>query len=350
MSGENSLAREIEALGFADPQARRAATIALGSLSDELVVEPLIRALGHRKWKVRKGAAELLGARDDTAAVKPLIKALKDEDGLVRYSAAHALGALGGFAAVVPLVAALDDTESYVRRSVAEALEALADAGSRVWVLKALSDKEWWKNESMMSVMTRLGIRSAIAIKIRELCKPQPAVHTAAAEALEAIGRSGCEALVANLLAQKSEGRPTWVLERITRVLEALVEDWRELVARPIEELVEQRRLNAPFADAALLYRTRVGINDLSNDSRSRRVSAAKELCLVASLCPSLIIEQWQSIRDRVRERHADGPAHKDIADTDGCVGKHTDSHPHRDRGIFLSFPEKPPVDTERDF
>ena len=95
----------IRALAEDDEELRTRTTRALAQLG-EPAVEPLVTATSDGEWKVRMHSATALGALSDERAVAPLILLLGDYKEQVRDAAIDALASLGANA-VQPLVLAL---------------------------------------------------------------------------------------------------------------------------------------------------------------------------------------------------------------------------------------------------
>lgn len=185
-----------------EPNVRSAAAKALGEISDERAVEPLIAALKDKKAVVRQNAAMALGKIEDSRAVEPLAAALQDENFTVSTVAATALGEIGDERAVEPLTAALDDESSFLRNAAAKALKQFVGAYEAKTRLDASEKAKTTPEE-----------RIGNGIKILEdLCsgmggEDQEVYVQRAVEVLEPEGAEGSRALVgliADLLACRS--------------------------------------------------------------------------------------------------------------------------------------------------
>lgn len=110
-------------------------------------VQPLLSALRDAEPERRRMAASALGTVGDPSAAESLISALQDGDAGVRCKAAWALGKLGGEKAVVHLVEALQDDDADVRARAAASLERLgwAPSGDHEKALYLLATKQWNK-------------------------------------------------------------------------------------------------------------------------------------------------------------------------------------------------------------
>ena len=110
-----------------DPYVRQAAAEALGQLSDERAVEPLLALLEDSRGRVRKAAVDALGEIGDTRAVQPLIASLRYtwEHTGVRIGTIEVLGKIGDEQAIVPLTALLKDRTDAIRVAAVEALGLL---------------------------------------------------------------------------------------------------------------------------------------------------------------------------------------------------------------------------------
>jgi HEAT repeat protein/Fe-S cluster biogenesis protein NfuA len=99
----------------------------------------LITVLNHKKQKTREQAAQALAAIG-SPAVKPLIAVLGSEDQYTCNYAAWALGVISDDRAVEPLIDALEDTRRSLRRNVVRALLVMADPRAVEPLIAALAD------------------------------------------------------------------------------------------------------------------------------------------------------------------------------------------------------------------
>jgi len=147
-----------------DPNLARSAATALADIGPP-VVAPLVTALqGEKRW-TRCWAAEALAKIRDRRTVQPLIAALGDADRQVRCYAAQALGRIEDARAVEPLLKVLKDEDSGVRLMAARALGKLEDVRAVEPLLALL----WNEKENRYGLETALrrigGPRAAQALE-----------------------------------------------------------------------------------------------------------------------------------------------------------------------------------------
>ncbi|MBC7226945.1 MAG: HEAT repeat domain-containing protein [Thermoflexales bacterium] len=167
-----------------NPDARRAAAIALGKIGDPRAVPSLLEALQDADEGVRRGAREAL-VRIGAPAVPGLLQALWDADEWVRREAAWALGRIGDSQAVPGLLEALRGAEWWVRQA-AVALERIG-APAVPGLLEALRDADADVRGAVEKVLAKIGA-PAVPGLLEALRDADKRVRGAAAEALRRIG------------------------------------------------------------------------------------------------------------------------------------------------------------------
>ena len=277
-----------EAQGDTDDEIHEAAAVDPGEVDAEPAIEPLVKAPRIRRRRRRRMSR---GRRtSDKGTLELLIKDLDDRDWSVRCDAADALGALGDKRAVDPLIKALGDGDEYVRAAAAEALGKLGDERAIEPLIEVLGDGD----------------------------------------------------------------------DIVECALQKLSPQWLELTNPPLRKLLHESKLGDPQADAILARKIKKLLSDLDlqgmlqrhnyRSNKLKRRAVATDLRLIARHCPSKIVHYWQVIRRKVETPHVDSLAQKHM-DNDGC-GEHSDYdyEGHKDIGIGLEFPAKPPDDAKRDF
>ena len=197
---------------------------ALFAIGDPRAVELLIASLKDSNPVVRQEAARGLGDIKDPRAVEPLIAALKDSVSAVSADAAGALGAINDPRAVDPLIAVLQDShpdgsasglaasrrysraaaaldranadKAYDRAVVAAALGDIADPRAVEPLIAALNDPDSSVSDHAAVALGDIGDPRAVKPLIDAL---DSNVRSKATEALEKIGPSAVEPLVAAL-------------------------------------------------------------------------------------------------------------------------------------------------------
>jgi HEAT repeat protein len=116
----------ISALSDSDKWSRIRTASALGDISKEWAVKPLIEALYY--YGVRESAREAL-VKIGNPGITPLIGALRHRHIVVRRAAAEILGEIGGARSLKPLEAALRDKDWCVREAAQSSLSSLKSRG-----------------------------------------------------------------------------------------------------------------------------------------------------------------------------------------------------------------------------
>jgi bilin biosynthesis protein len=134
-----------------DYHVRYKAVRALGKISDERAIEPLLEVLGNfdtkdEENKVNNSASDAL-IRLGEAAIVPLLEALNKnpqhpKDGWRRYWVAQTLRRIGDKRAVEPLIRVLEDDDREAIEGAAEALAELGDKRAIEPLKKALNKPE----------------------------------------------------------------------------------------------------------------------------------------------------------------------------------------------------------------
>jgi HEAT repeat protein len=186
ISSDKAVEPLIEALkDLGDDDVRMSAVEALGKIGSDKVIEPLIQSLKDSDDFVRMSAVEALGMIGSDKVIEPLIQSLKDLDDFVLRIAVEALGKIGNDKAVEPLIQTFKDKDPYVRWRV---LEALGKIGSDkaveplIEVLKYLGDDDVrWR---VLEALGKIGSDKAVNPLIEALKDKDPYVRRSAVEAL----------------------------------------------------------------------------------------------------------------------------------------------------------------------
>jgi len=129
-----------------NPEIRDAAGVALGRISDQQIVNPLLQAVKDGNVSVLQ-ASTILGKIGNKGGIEPLIHALRDNNVNVRCTVATALGQVGDKRAIDPLIHVLEtDDNTTVRSDAAHSLARLGWQSTNdiqnAWYLIALEDWE----------------------------------------------------------------------------------------------------------------------------------------------------------------------------------------------------------------
>ena len=146
----------IDALNDSDDGVRRDAAEALGKISSDKAVEPLIEALKDLDNYLRMRAVEALGKIGSDKVIEPLIQSLKDSDDFVRMSAVEALGKIGSDKVIEPLIQSLKDLDDFVLRIAVEALGKIGSDKAVNPLIEALKDKDPYVRRSAVEALGRI--------------------------------------------------------------------------------------------------------------------------------------------------------------------------------------------------
>jgi HEAT repeats len=182
------VAREIAALGDRRAWRRATAAYALGDMSSETAVPPLLEGLRDPAREVRAAAARSLGRLGAVEAVEPLVEALAAQQ-VPPAVAGFALVQIGP-AALPSLTGLLAHDDAGVRASAAELVGLIGDAGDGRPLLAGLQDSSAEVRARSARALGRLGDDEATARLLAALDDRVPFVRTATARALGAIGDS----------------------------------------------------------------------------------------------------------------------------------------------------------------
>ena len=188
ISDERAVGPLIKGLQDESEKVRSSAARSLGEIGDKRALEPLIEALADKEWMVKSAASYALGKIGDERAVEPLIAVLKDESEETRRSAASALAVLGDQRAVEPLIEALQDT-LLVKERAAEALGWLGDARAVEPLLKVIASWPSWSSWQVVGVaLGRIGDEQGMKALRAYLKDPGQKLRVTAADSLLQVG------------------------------------------------------------------------------------------------------------------------------------------------------------------
>jgi HEAT repeat protein len=128
----------------------------LGRIGGDSVVPILLRALESTNNQVRCNAVLTLGDLRTKEAVLPLIKILKDKDECLRAVAASSLGLIGDIQVVKPLIEALSDETEMVRTVAASSLGFLGNHEAISPLEKALGDTSEKVRKQASAALSRI--------------------------------------------------------------------------------------------------------------------------------------------------------------------------------------------------
>ena len=278
---------------------RQRAIDRLARLGDPKAVTPLIEALGTAKepqLKVR--TAEALGQLRDRRAVDALISASRAPEPEVRVAAITSLGSIGDHAAAEPLFVSARDEDRLVRDAAIRSLAALGISVDRV--AADLSAPNWQIRVAALSMLARLGDRSAVPLVVTALKDPDLRVR---AEAARTAGAFGDQRALDPLI--KALGDPAAEVRLEATFALGSIKDARSI--GPLTGLLNDRDPQVSLAAAESLARmrepkaTRVLIVSLSAEDSRVRSRAAQVLARVSGEGPLLeaVRPLAQALRDR---------------------------------------------------
>jgi len=152
----------IDALNDSDDGVRRDAAEALGKISSDKAVEPLIEALKDLDNYLRMRAVEALGKIGSDKVIEPLIQSLKDSDDFVRMSAVEALGKIGSDKVIEPLIQSLKDLDDFVLRIAVEALGKIGSDKAVNPLIQTFKDKDPYVRWRVLEALGKIGSDKAV--------------------------------------------------------------------------------------------------------------------------------------------------------------------------------------------
>lgn len=179
------LVSELKALDEGSARAVAEALVAFGGLAVELLLE-LLADPSHRSGRV--WAARVLGRIGDARATEDLIARLHDRDDLLRMAAAEALGALTDQRAIQPLIrATLRDPAPQVRAHAAAAVARLEGDRAVDVLVAALADPDYGTRLRALEALEAIRVEDTSHLE-SALRDPNVEVRRRAALALERVG------------------------------------------------------------------------------------------------------------------------------------------------------------------
>jgi HEAT repeat protein len=140
-----------------------AAVSIMGAAGGEEVVSIMLQALEHPETGVRCNAALALGNLRTEKAIQPLVKLMQEKDESLRAVAASSLGLIGDSRAAPILIAALNDCAETVRAIAASSLGYMNSREAIPFLEKALEDNNI--NVRKQAANALLKLKSNISLK-----------------------------------------------------------------------------------------------------------------------------------------------------------------------------------------
>jgi len=169
-------------LNHCDPDIRRLAVQALGTMAPSNSLKDVEAACRDPHWSVRIAALHALRKIDSEKSLPAIIAALKDSDYMVRKNAVIALGETGNFKAIPILVEELIDQE--MGRYASEALRMFGRKGL-TWLHRIIGGEHAAEiKERVIDVIGKIGARRSVKPLMTILDDPTPAIRLAAIDAL----------------------------------------------------------------------------------------------------------------------------------------------------------------------
>lgn len=170
---------------------RGCAAIALGRLSGEEVIDPLLNALEDESMVVARAVISALGDVRSRRTVPFLKKMMEDSEKEELHAAAIAvLGETGGSEIVPTLVAALKSPNNRVRVRAVMALGELRIEKAVVPLIGLLKDSDELLRAAAASSLGLIGDKRAAETLIKALSDPAESVRAIAASSLGCLGES----------------------------------------------------------------------------------------------------------------------------------------------------------------
>jgi len=148
----------IEKLQDADWRVRKSAVLALGPLSDPIVIPALINSLTDAFPSVRAFAAIKLGKRGEASAIPALIVALQDEEWIVRKNVVRALLKIGEPSTVPVLLEMLQDNMQTIRALVAFEMAKRGELAVIPTLVEMLQSEEALGRTDAATALTTMGV------------------------------------------------------------------------------------------------------------------------------------------------------------------------------------------------
>lgn len=167
--------------------------------ADNVDPAPLLKLLHDVSPDIRRRAALTMGRLQLTAAVPELLTSLQDGDDNVAANAATALGLLGAQSATTELLLALASGRLPLQQAAAGALGKLCNASALAPLSEMLTSPTPALRASVIRALGDMGAEEKISALIDALTDVDMTVHTAAQDALHAIGVPALAALGAAL-------------------------------------------------------------------------------------------------------------------------------------------------------
>ncbi len=188
----------------------------------------LIRALDYdRDAEVRRQAAEALGVMSDEQALAPLMFRLTDDDPTVRQAAARSLGQIGDPRAVDALTALVSEEPVELATTAIEALGAIGDAGATPTLIATLVDEDPALREVSSQALVQVGTGAVFAL-LRKLDETTGEIQDAVRQTLRNMGPETVNDLAAQVADRRNleRGKAALALGEIgnERAIEALVQ------------------------------------------------------------------------------------------------------------------------------
>lgn len=284
--------------GFADEVVR-----SVGMMLGVIGVEPSKEPTATRV----QAAAEV--SRLDAPSCDVLIGMLCDKDSEVRTVARRILGIIKATAFDERLVAAFGYAPPDVRVELAR-------------VLYERGEQEW---------------RELVRGEADDILRVASMNCRAADEAVRnAVLRADWQEKGWALRSLASEGKDrAWALEVASLALDDPDKYVRSMALKTLAALGDQRGLD--YLKECAKERVKGLIEKLRAPWREERMTAARELRLIAQEQPEMLRECWNHVRDMVRSYHEDRIIPEAPNEKDNIYSGHMDN------GIGLSFPEAPP-------
>ncbi len=180
----------IERLSDANPITRRNAIIYLGSEKNEAALAHIIKMLSDENHLVRRTAVESLSNfRGTKGVVKPLLDLLKiEKDISVKYVTIKVLGDIGSPSAVEPLKSLLNDAYPLFRGEAVKSLGKINDPATYGIIVNMIKDEAEGVRIDAIEVSSKLKIKTAMPLILKNLDDPVAHVRKAACAAVGHLG------------------------------------------------------------------------------------------------------------------------------------------------------------------
>jgi HEAT repeat protein len=199
--GSSAVPLLIDQLSTGEPDARRAAIVALGRIGDRRAVEPLIGLLNEQDRELRVAVASALARLGDTRAFEPLLPMLGDSDVAVRQAVVGALNSIGHADMASRVCELLDHPDPLLRESAVKIAGYFGYSECADALLARCSDTDEAVRAAAIEHLPYFDDSRALQTFAAVLEKDTPRARAAAAQALGSVPGADAQKLLSHAAA-----------------------------------------------------------------------------------------------------------------------------------------------------